>query len=182
MKKFLQLTCLLFVFVTTSVKISAQTGSKTVSIGLIDSYLFQNAQLGIKKVLNLQNNLNVEFKPRQDEVESMTKKYNELKKRIEQNTTDITARQKLVDEAVALENTIRRKSEDYDGQLKRRYQAVMSPLQEQIGTYLKIWCSQKGFIGLIDVAKDNNGLIMWMDSLAVEALTFDLIKYLNGVL
>lgn len=183
MKNLLRLRHLfIFLLAAIAIETSAQTSGNTNSVALIDSYIFQNAQLGIKKLLDLQNNLNVEFKPRQEEVESMSKKYNELKKRIEQNTNDNAARQKLVDEAIALESTIRRKSEDYDGQLKKRYQAVMSPLQEQIGTHLKTWCRKKGFIGLIDVAKDNNGLIMWMDGLSVEALTLELIKYLNTVL
>ena len=181
MKNFLRLTCLLFVFVTTSMKIAAQANSKA-GVALIDSYMFQDEKGGIKKLLDLQNVLNVEFKPRRDEVESMSNKLNELKKQIEQNPAVNAAKQKLVDEAVTLESTIRRKSEDYEGQLKKRYQALMSPMQQQIGVHMKTWCSQKNYIALIDVSKDNNGLILWMNDQEVINLTNELIKYINSVL
>lgn len=171
-----------FVFVTITIQSTAQTAAKANAVALIDSYMFQDVKGGIKKLLDLQNNLNAEFKPRRDEVESMTNKLNELKKQIDQNQNVNAARQKLVDDAVALENTIRRKSEDYDGQIKKRYQTLMSPLQQQIGGHMKTWCSQKNYIALIDVSKDNNGLFLWMNDEEVINLTNELIRYINSVL
>lgn len=182
MKNLFKFACLLFVFGTTSIKITAQSTSKMGSVALIDSYMFQDEKGGIKKVLDLQNMLNVEFKPRRDEVESMNNKLIGLKKQIEQNPGVNAAKQKLVDEAVGLESTIRRKSEDYEEQLKKRYQALMSPLQQQIGVHMKTWCSQKNYTALLDVSKDNNGLILWMNDQEVVNLTNELIKYINSVL
>ena len=173
---------ILFIFLTTSINITAQTAAKAGSVALIDSYMFQDEKAGIKKLLDLQNNLSNEFKPRREELESMQNKLTTLKKQLDQNTTATAARQKMVEEGENLERSLRQKSQDYDDQIKRRYQTLMSPVQQQIGAQIKTWCSQKGYIALIDVSKDNNGLILWMNDQEVASLTTELIKYLNTVL
>jgi Skp family chaperone for outer membrane proteins len=173
---------ILFIFLTTSINIIAQTTAKAGSVALIDSYMFQDEKAGIKKLLDLQNNLSNEFKPRREELESMQNKLTTLKKQLDQNTTANAARQKMVEEGENLERSLRQKSQDYDDQIKRRYQTLMSPVQQQIGAQIKTWCSQKGYIALIDVSKDNNGLILWMNDQEVASLTTELIKYLNTVL
>lgn len=163
-------------------KLDAQTVASKSNIALVDSYLFEDEQYGITKYVAIQKNVVVEFKPRQDEIVSMQAKMESLKKQVESNVSNPTEKQKKVDEYDNLYRSVREKSDSYKVQIEKRYRELLKPVQERIGAAIKQWCIQKGYTAMVDVAKDDKGMFLWMDDGVVNTTTTELIKHLNSVL
>gem|GEM_PF-2827563 len=185
MKMMKKMICLLTVFFASlcTQNLIAQSSPKAVDIALVDGYLmFEKEGTGIKKLNDLKKQLAAEFKPRQDEITMFQQKLEELKKQIENNRTDMAKNRTLAEEAEKLQRDMRFKAEQYETQYRNRYRTLTAPINERISEEMKNWCKQKGYVAIMDVSKDEKGMIMWMDGLNVEALTLDLIKYLNTVI
>lgn len=163
-------------------KLNAQTVATKNNIALVNSYLFEDQQYGVTKYIALQKNVLAEFKPRENEIVSMQAKIENLKKEIESNASNTTQIQKKMDEYDNLYRSVTMKTESYKTELQRRYNEMLTPLKDRMVEGIKQWCAQKGYTAMVDIAKDEKGMFLWMDDGAVKTTTIELIKYLNSVL
>jgi Skp family chaperone for outer membrane proteins len=163
-------------------KLEAQTATTKNNIAFVDGYVFEDQQYGVTKYVAIQKNVVAEFKPRENEILGMQAKMETLKKQIESNVSNPVEKQKKADEYDNLYRSAREKSESYKIQIEKRYRELLKPVQERMGAAIKQWSTQKGFTAVVDVAKDDKGMFLWMDETVVNATTAELIKYINSVL
>ena len=173
---------ILFVTAISVQELTAQNAPAKGNIAVIDSYVFEDPQHGITKYVTLQKNVENEFKVRRDEITNLQAKVEALKKQYESKANNPEQLRKISDEAEALNQSLRTKGEAYQVQYQKRYNEMLSPLQIKLVASIKQWSNQKGFIAVIDVSKNENGFVLWIDEAAISATTTELIKYVNSVL
>jgi Skp family chaperone for outer membrane proteins len=148
------------------------TGGK---IGLINTQAFDDDKAGITKYVTGLNSLETEFKPVFTELQTLGTKIQALQKEIE-------ALQKQVQEGKVPVNqaTVNAKLEEYDKlgreykfkeeDAKARYQrrelAVMGPIRQDIGNAIQEFTKKNGYVLIIDISKDNTGIILGLDETA----------------
>ncbi len=160
-------------------KLASQT-PKSIQMAVVNSLYFEDEKTGIKKFVDVKKKVEAEFKPLVDEITGMQKRLGDLKKVIESSSTKYD--QSKIDEYEKLNKSITRKGEDYQLQINKRYNSLIGPVNTSIGAAMKQWCKQKGFDMLVDISKDDKGIILWIEEEKINELTLDLIKYCNTVL
>ena len=135
--------------------ILAQTQTRPATpanIAIIDSSAFTDEKNGIARVMVAMQQLQSKFQPLSVEIRGMRDRLSTMrsdiqKKRLIQDSA-ITAKQ--ADEADQLELQIKRKSEDAQASYQRELQAVLDPLQKDIGNALTAYAEARGVTLLID--------------------------------
>lgn len=145
----------------------AQTPGK---IGLVNTLAFDDAKEGITKYVSAMNTLENEFKPDntalqtlgtriqtlQKEIETFQKQIQDGKVPVDQKTVNAK-----VEEYDKLVREYKFKEEDAKARFGRREQALLGPVQQDIGKALQEFAKQKGYTIILDVAKlGNAGLIL----------------------
>lgn len=74
------------------------------------------------------------------------------------------------------------KKEDIQAQYQKRYQTPITPVYTAMGEAMKQWARKNGYDVLLDVSKDDKGIIVWVEEQKINELTKDLIKHFNTVL
>lgn len=163
----------------------AQSAAK---IGLINTMAFDDAKEGITKYVNAMNSLENEFKPDNTALTTMGTRIQTLQK-------DIQALQKQVQDGKVPvdEKTVNAKVEEYDKLVReykfkeedakarfgRREQAIMGPIQLDIGKAMQEFAKQKGYTIILDVAKlGNAGLILAIGDEKAD-ITKEFIQFYN---
>lgn len=146
-------------------------------IGLINTYDFGDPTNGIKKYVTALTTLQAEFKPIETELQTLGTKITALEKEI----NDLRAKLQDPNNKVPIpETTVNAKLEEYDKltreykfkeeDAKARYQrreiAVMGPIRQDIGNAIQEFTKKNGYVLIIDVSKDNSGLILGLDETA----------------
>lgn len=173
----------------------AQTGGTapaaqgTSKVGIIDTSAFSDEKSGIQKFIAAQKQLDTEFAPRQQELrtmqtnlQSLQKQYDDLVKQSQAPNSPVSADavQKKYDEGVALATEIKRKGEDLENAVNRRAQSVMGPIYQDISKAIQDFAKARGFTTIMDISKDDKGMILWADGAAISATTTDFIKFYNA--
>ncbi len=177
-KQLIVITISLF-FVSLFNKLGAQTYNPF-QIAVINSQYFEDEKTGIKKYTDVQKKVQAEFRPRIDEITAMQKKLDDLKRVLESTSAKID--QSKIDEYELLNKSKIRKAEDYQVQINKRYNELLQPVNVSIGMAMKQWCKQKGYDMLLDISKDDKGIILWVKEDKINELTLDLIKHINTLL
>lgn len=141
-------------------------------IGLINTLAFDDAKEGITKYVNAMNSLETEFKPDNTTLQTLGTRIQNLQKEIQ----DLQKKLQDPNNKVPIpEATVNAKAEEYDklvreykfkeedakARFQRREQAVLGPVQQDIGKALQEFAKQKGYTIILDVAKlGNAGLIL----------------------
>lgn len=159
-----------------------------VKIGVVNTYDFGDEKAGITKYVNAVKSLNAEFAPAQLELDNMNTRLNTLAKEVQTfrdqaNTGKIPIDEKAVqakmDEADKLQRDIKFKQEDAKARYERRQQAVMRPVMQDIGKAVTEYAKQKGYTFIIDIAKDEIGLILAIGDEKID-VTKDFITFYNS--
>ncbi|MFN0277095.1 MAG: OmpH family outer membrane protein [Pyrinomonadaceae bacterium] len=159
-----------------------------VKIGVIDTYAFGDEKVGIIKYVNAVKSLNAEFAPAQLELETMNTRLTTLSKEIRtfqeqaaggavpiENKTV----QAKIEEGEKLQRDIKFKQEDAKARYERRQQAIMSPIMQDILKVVNDYARQKGYTLIIDLAKDNQGLVLAIGDDKID-VTKDFITFYNA--
>lgn len=158
-----------------------------VKIGIINTYAFGEEKTGITKYINALKAINTEFAPAQTELDTMGTKLNNLAKEIQvfrdqaasgKVPIDEKTVQAKVDEAEKLQRDIKFKQEDAKARYEKRQQAVIGPVMQDIGKALQDFAKQKGFTLLLDIAKDEVGLVLAVGDDKID-VTKDFIAFYN---
>ncbi len=178
-----RLTAFIFLFlVPVFGKLTAQNATtyKPLQIAVINSLDFEDEQQGVTKLLNNKKTVDAEFKPLINEFTALQKKYDDLVKALQSPNTKYDADK--ADQAEKLLRDIKFKQENNQDRYQKRYYTLANPVYTAMGEAMKQWAMQKGYDVLLDVSKDDKGIIMWVDEQKINELTMDLIKHFNTVL
>lgn len=122
------------------------------NVAVIDSSAFSDQKNGIARVMAAVQQIEVKFQPLRNEIRTMRDRLNTMRsdlqaKRAVQDAAT-TARQS--DEADQLEVQLKRRQEDAQASYQRETQAVLDPLQKDIGDALTAYAQSRGVTLLID--------------------------------
>ena len=173
----------ILVFVTLAAAIATYSqpfaGAK---VAMINTEAFSDEKSGITKLVNADKALDVEFKPKQDELNAMKTRYDNLAKEVQQlqdklssppkgvpfdeNATRVALNNK-VDEGQRLEIEIKRKAEDAKAQYEKRSKVVIGPISADIGKAMNVFAKTHGIDMILDTSKlGGAGVILYMNAAA----------------
>ncbi len=124
--------------------------------------------------------LNLEFEPKRKEIQAAEEELNNLKNKIQTQggTVNPPVRNQWVEEAVEKEKVLKRKGEDYEALLQKRYVEVSQPINEKILKSLANYCQQHGIAIVFERgAADQTGFLIWPNPAA--DITDDFMKEYN---
>jgi outer membrane protein len=133
-------------------------------IAIIDIQAFGDEKTGIKRLGAAYETLRREFKPRQDELNTLRTRYDALTKELEtlqkSNVADQTSIQKKIDDLANLEKDIKRKQEDAQAALEKREGELTQPVWDDINAALRAFAQQRGISLIFEKSKlAGNGLL-----------------------
>ena len=178
--------CLLCISLSSSFA-QAPVGSSSTKIAVINSYAFGDEKAGISRFVEAIKSVNAPFVTVNTDLNTMNTRLQTLAKEIQ------TAREQLargvavdekniqtkIDEAEKLQREIKFKQEDAKAQYEKRYQSVVGPVMQAIGTGLRDYAKLKGFGLIFDASKDERGFLVAIGDEKVD-VTKDFIAFYNA--
>ena len=158
---------------------SAPTGG-TGAEGKIALVYFASFREGITEMKTKLDALNVEFDPKNKEMQALRDRIESLNNQIKTQggTVQPQVRQQWVDEATDKDKLLKRMVEDTDELAKRRFAEIGQPVQEKILKFLETYCQQRGIVVVFEIgALQQQGLVLF----AAQAtnITDDFMKEYN---
>src|ERR1041384_5861280 len=122
------------------------------NVAIIDSSAFSDEKNGIARVMAAVQQMNVKFEPLGAEIRTMRERLNTMRTDLQKKRAiqDVATTAKQADEADQLELQIKRKQEDAQASYQRESQAILDPLQQDIGNALTAYAQSRGVTLLID--------------------------------
>jgi Skp family chaperone for outer membrane proteins len=127
-------------------------------IAFIDTGAFGEEKVGITRFVNAMKSLEREFKPRQDELNTIQTRI----KGIADELNKLSAGSAVVDqktiqakqeEGERLQRDLKYKQDQADADFKKRYSDVVSPISQDIGKALDTFATQRGITMILDISK-----------------------------
>ena len=126
-------------------------------IALIDTGMFGDEKNGIFLYIDAAKKVELEFRPRTNELETLGNRLNALATEIKTLRQSPVVDQKTVQAKLAegerLQQEATTKKERLDEDVSKRYQQVVSPISNQIGTALDQFARQRGITMTLDMSK-----------------------------
>jgi Skp family chaperone for outer membrane proteins len=126
-------------------------------IAFIDTGAFGEEKGGITRYVNAVKSLEREFKPRQDELNTMQTKIkaiaDEIGKLSGSSVVDPKTIQAKQDEGERLNRDLKYKKEQADADFAKRYGEVVGPISQDIGKALDQFATQRGITMILDISK-----------------------------
>ena len=145
-------------------------------IGLINTQSFDDAKTGITKYVTALNSLETEFKPVFTELQTLATKIQALEKEIAGYRELVQKQQKIpisdadlnkkLEEYDKLGREYKFKEESAKASYQRREAVIMGPIRQDIGNAIMEFTKKNGFVLIIDVSRDNTGMILGLDETA----------------
>lgn len=160
MKKFSLLALSVFFVSMAAISAFAQPGAG--KIGWISMGAFDDDKLGIKKLVNAGNAIDLEFKPRVSELQSLAVRINTLKDELgkmnaaSQNPAipfDPKAAAAKQEEVDRLTREGEFKQKELQAAIDKRKEALIGPIMDDIGKAMDEYAKQKGFAVILDPSK-----------------------------
>lgn len=158
---------------------AAPTGG-TGAEGKIALVYFASFREGITEMKTKLDALNVEFDPKNKEMQTLRDRIESLNNQIKTQggTVQPQVRQQWVDEATDKDKLLKRMVEDTDEQAKRRFAEVGQPVQEKILKFLESYCQQRGIVVVFEIgALQQQGLVLFASQ--ATNITDDFMKEYN---
>lgn len=132
-------------------------------IAFIDTTIFGDDKVGIKRYVNAVKGLESEFLPRQTELVNMQTRIKTLADEINKLSATAGGDPKTIaakrDEAERLQRDIKYKKDQADADLAKRYQEVVSPISSDIGKAIDQFAAQRGITLVLDFSKLVQGIL-----------------------
>jgi Skp family chaperone for outer membrane proteins len=126
-------------------------------IAYIDTGAFGEEKGGITRYVTAVKSLEREFKPRQDELNTMQNRIkaiaDEIGKLTGNSVVDPKTIQAKQEEGERLQRDLKYKKEQADADFARRYQEVVGPISQDIGNALTQFANQRGITMILDISK-----------------------------
>ena len=174
MKTFRLVAVSAFLAAIFAVSAFAQTAAG--KIGLINTQAFDEDKTGITKYVAALNSLETEFKPTFTELQTLGTTIQALQKEL-QGYQDIVSKggkvpiseadiQKKLESLDKMQREYKFKEEDAKSRYQRREVAVMGPIRQDIGNAIQEFTKKNGYVLIIDLSKDQTGIILGLDETA----------------
>ena len=169
--------------------VSAFAQTSTGKVGVINTSAFTVKKGGITKYVAQQEKLNAEFKPVNDEINSIINKINALKLELKKLQDAIRKDPKTpikaetvnakVEEHDRLVRQYNFKAEEVKVNFSNRSQALLDPITADIFKAIQDYAKEKGFVAIWDInqLRKTNTVLAMNDQTNVTA---DFIKYYNA--
>ena len=142
-------------------------------IAVIDTGVFGDEKAGIFRVVDAIKVVQNEFRAREQELQAMTTRLNTLVEDIRKLRAATPVDQKTIqarqDEGTRLQQDFETKKQRYDEDYAKRYQEVMGPISQQIGTALDDFAAQHGITMTLDVSKMLPAILTAVPTIEVTA-------------
>jgi Skp family chaperone for outer membrane proteins len=128
-------------------------------IAYIDTGEFADEKTGITRYVSVMKTLEREFKPRQDELNTMQTRIKAIADEISKLTAggntvvDPKTIQAKQDEGERLGRDLKYKKEQADADFAKRYQEVIRPVSQDIMTALNSFAQQRGITMILDISR-----------------------------
>lgn len=126
-------------------------------IAFINTEAFGDEKQGIARYVSAVKSLEKEFQPRQTELNTMQTRLKTLAEDIQKlsgaSVVDQNSIRAKQDEAEGLQRDMKRKKEDADAAFTRRYEAVVTPISQDIGKALDSFAQSRGITMILDISK-----------------------------
>lgn len=126
-------------------------------IAFINTEDFGNEKQGIVRYIGVVKSLEREFKPRQDELITMNTRLQTLADDVKKLTAAAVVDPKTIqakqEEAEKLQRDMKYKKEEADALFQKRYEAVVSPVSQDIGKSLDEFARSRGITMILDISK-----------------------------
>lgn len=184
------IAAIMFFVAVFAVSTFAQTAGATAAgsgmkVAIIDSGAFGDEKAGISRYVSAMKALDTQFAPRRTELQTMQtqlqKAAQELETLSKQTAAPVDPNTLITkrDAAQKLEVDIKRKAEDAQAAYQVAFAKAAQPLFTDIGKAIQEYAKQKGYTMILDAAKDQNGMILYIDPQAAD-VTADFIKFYNA--
>lgn len=152
-------------------------------IGWINTTEFGDEKTGITRFVNAYKVLAGEVKLKETEMVAMQTKLqgiaSDLDKLRSNPVADPAAIAAKQDEGEKLQRDLKYKKEDYDAFVQKRSNALLGPIQADIGKAIQEFAKQKGYTAILDIDKlGQAGAILALDSTA--NISKDFIAFYNA--
>jgi Skp family chaperone for outer membrane proteins len=126
-------------------------------IAFINTEAFGDEKAGITRYVTAVKSLEREFKPRQDELTTMSTRIKTIADEINKLSGNAVVDPKTIqakqDEGERLQRDLKYKKEQADADFAKRYQEVVSPISTDIGKALDQFATQRGITMILDISK-----------------------------
>lgn len=126
-------------------------------IAVIDTGMFSDDKAGIFRVIDATMILQNEFRPRQQELQTLQTRINtlveDIRKLRQAKVVDQKTIQAKQEEGIRIQQDFDTKKQRYDEDYERRYNQVMGPVSQQIGKALDEFAAEHGITMTLDVNK-----------------------------
>lgn len=141
---------------TTAATTAAAPGEIKMAVIYTDQFL--DPQRGIGRLIGAATTLEREFKPRTDEVQTMQKQLQDMVTKLNAQTggsgvVDPASLQRTREDAERLQVNLERKQQDYQRDLARRQNELLSPISDNINQQLQAYTRSRGYTVIFDGAK-----------------------------
>lgn len=147
-------------FTATAQTAPAQTQISPVKLAVIDTEAFNDSKTGIKRLIDVYNRLDIEFKPKRDEITTLQARYTQLVKEVQAGGPDQKILADKADQARTLESDIKRKQEDGQKALERRLKELTDPINADLANAVQTFAKQRGIDILLDGSKFAGGMMI----------------------
>lgn len=133
---------------------------------------FLDPQRGITRLTGAATTLEREFKPRTDELQTIQKQLQDMVTKLNAQTggsgvVDPASLQRTREDAERLQVNFERKQQDYQRDLARRQNELLSPISDNINQQLQAYTRSRGYTVIFDGAKLGGVMIVLNDGIDI---------------
>ncbi|HMJ26895.1 MAG TPA: OmpH family outer membrane protein [Pyrinomonadaceae bacterium] len=126
-------------------------------IALIDTAAFNDEKNGIIRYVDAAKSVEAEFKTRTDELQGMQNRLVAMATEIQNLQKSAVADQKAIQakqqQGIALQNDLKTKKDPLDEDISKRYEVVVGPISNLIGTAMDQFAKARGVTMTLDASK-----------------------------
>jgi Skp family chaperone for outer membrane proteins len=126
-------------------------------IALIDTSAFNDEKNGIIRYIDAAKSVEAEFKPRADELQGLQNRLVALATEIQNLQKATVADQKTIQakqqQGATLQTELKTKKDRFDEDLSKRYEVVVGPISNLIGTAMDQFARSRGITMTLDASK-----------------------------
>ena len=150
-------------------------------VAYVNSSAFLEPATGIKQLVTVYKNLDLEFAPQQSELNLLQEKLRtlvaELKKLREAATPDTKAIEEKQNAGLALQQELQGKQQAAQQEFTKRQQELQGPVSAELGKEIRLFAQERNLTMVFDIAKLGDALL---DAKPEADLTADFIGYYNA--
>ena len=150
-------------------------------VAYVNSNAFLEPATGIKQLVTVFKNLELEFAPQQRELNPLQEKLRtivaELKKLREAATPDAKAIEEKQNAGLALQQELQQKQQAAQQAFQQRQQELQGPVSTELGKEIRLFAQERDISMIFDLAKLGDALL---DAKPELDLTADFIGYYNA--